>query len=103
MKSDKEFIHVVMVDIEPEHEEAFNQWYVERHFPDLLACPGWLSAQRFLNMGEGPKYVAMYRVAGQWAFETEEFLKAKGFGPYERNVSNFRRLQFLPLSELAVA
>ena len=103
MKSDKEFIHVVMVDIDPEHEEAFGQWYVEQHFPDLLACPGWLSAQRFVNMGEGPKYAAMYRVAGQWAFETEEFLKAKGFGPYEGHVRNFRRLQFMPISELAVA
>ncbi len=103
MKSDKEFIHVVMVDIDPEHEEAFNQWYVERHFPDLLACPGWLSAQRFMNMGEGPKYAAMYRVAGQWVFETEEFLKAKGFGPYEGKVRNFRRLQFMPISEPAVA
>jgi len=103
MQNDQEFIHIVMVDIEPEHEEAFSQWYVEHHFPDLLGCPGWLSAQRLQNMGEGQKYAAMYRVAGQWAFETEEFHKVKGFGPFEPHVRNFRRLQLRPISEVATA
>jgi hypothetical protein len=103
MQNEQAFIHIVMVDIDPAHEDAFSRWYVEHHFPDLLACPGWLSAQRLRNMGEGQKYAAMYRVAGQWAFETEEFLKVKGFGPFEAHVRNFRRLQLLPISEVATA
>lgn len=97
MSESNEFTHVVMVDIDPAHEDAFNRWYVDQHFPDLLACDGWLSARRFTNMGDGPKYVAMYQVAGPWAFETDEFLKVKGFGPFEPHVRNFRRLQFKPL------
>jgi hypothetical protein len=28
-------------------EEAFNRWYDEQHVPDLLAVPGFVSAQRF--------------------------------------------------------
>jgi hypothetical protein len=28
-------------------EEEFNRWYDERHVPDLLAVPGFVSAQRF--------------------------------------------------------
>ncbi|KOY10249.1 hypothetical protein JEY62_27045 [Bradyrhizobium diazoefficiens] len=96
--ADEAFIHIVRVDIDPEHEAAFNAWYEQRHFPDLLACPGWLSAKRFVSIGDGPKYAAMYEVAGRWAFETPEFLKVKGFGPFESLVKNFMRIQLKPTS-----
>jgi hypothetical protein len=97
--SDEPFIHIVRVDIDPEHEAAFNAWYEDTHFPDLLACPGWVSARRFVSLGEGPKYAAMYEVAGQWAFETQEFLKVRGFGPFESLVKNFVRIQLKLFTE----
>jgi hypothetical protein len=95
--SDEAFIHIVRVDIDPEHQAAFEAWYEDTHFPDLLACPGWLSARRFISIGEGPRYAAIYDVAGQWAFGTPEFQKVKGFGPFERLVKNFSRIQLKPL------
>jgi hypothetical protein len=95
---DEAFIHIVLVDIDPEHEAAFNVWYEQRHLPDLLACPGWRSATRFVSIGDGPKYAAMYEVAGHWAFETPEFQQVKGFGPFEGLVKNFTRIQLKPLS-----
>jgi len=98
MASDESFIHIVRVDIDPEHEVAFNDWYEHTHFPDLLACPGWLSAKRFVSIGDGPRYAAVYEVAGQWAFETAEFGKVRGFGPFETLVKNFARIQLKPLS-----
>jgi hypothetical protein len=96
--SDEAFIHIVRVDIDPDHEAAFNAWYEETHFPQLLACPGWLSARRFVATGDGPKYAAMYEVAGEWAFATPQFLKVKGFGPFEAFVKNFTRIQLKPFS-----
>jgi hypothetical protein len=93
------FIHIVRVDIDAEHEAAFNAWYEETHFPELLACPGWLSATRFISIGDGPKYAAMYQVAGQWAFETPEFRKVKGFGRFEPFVKNFTRIQLKAFSD----
>jgi hypothetical protein len=96
--SDETFIHIVRVDIDPDHEAAFNAWYDETHFPELLACPGWLSARRFVGIGDGPKYAAMYEVAGEWAFATPEFQKVKGFGPFEAFVTNFARIQLKPFS-----
>jgi hypothetical protein len=98
--ADDSFIHIVRVDIDPAHEVAFNAWYEDRHFPDLLACPGWLSARRFISIGDGPRYAAMYEVAGQWAFETPVFLKVRGFGPFEPHVKNFTRVQMKPISKL---
>lgn len=90
-------LHIVRVDIDPAHEEAFNRWYDEVHLPDLLACPGWLSARRYTAL-EGPKYVAVYEIAGLWVYDTPEFHKAKGFREFEPHIRNFARLQLVPLT-----
>jgi hypothetical protein len=96
--SNEAFVHIVRVDIDSAHEATFNVWYDETHVPDILACPGWLSAKRFVSIGDGPKYAAVYEVAGQWAFETPEFAKVRGFGPFTPFVTNFTRIQLKPLS-----
>jgi hypothetical protein len=31
----------------PEHEEEYNRWYVEEHFPDVLAVAGFEAARRY--------------------------------------------------------
>ena len=90
-------LHIVRVDIDPEHEAAFNRWYDEVHLPELLACPGWLSARRYTALDGGPKYVALYEIAGPWVCDTAEFHKAKGFREFEPHVRNFVRLQLSPI------
>jgi hypothetical protein len=86
-------IHIVRVDIAPEVEEAFNRWYDTVHVPALLRCPGWLSARRYVVLDGGPKYLAIYEVAGPWVYETEEFRRARGFGEFEEHVRNFSRMR----------
>jgi len=52
----------------PGREEEFNRWYDERHVPDLLAVPGFVSAQRFAltdATGQGKPgwtYLALYEL-----------------------------------------
>jgi len=89
--------HIVLVDVDPEVEADFNRWYDEVHIPDILACPGWLSATRHICLEGGPKYAAVYDITGPEAYETPEFHAIKGFGPFERRVSNFRRLRLGPV------
>ena len=86
-------LHIVRVDIDPAHEDAFNTWYTEVHVPALLGCPGWLSARRYLSLEGGPKYVAIYEIAGDWVYETPEFLAVKGFMEFTPHVANFKRLR----------
>ena len=49
-------------------EDEFNRWYDERHVPDLLAVPGFVSAQRFAltdATGQGKPgwtYLALYEL-----------------------------------------
>jgi hypothetical protein len=87
----------VRVDIDPVHEDAFNRWYETVHIPDLLGCPGWLSARRYVAMDGGPKYVAVYEIDGFWVYETPEFERVKGFKEFEPHVRNFMRLQLRPI------
>ena len=72
-------LHIVMVDIDEENEAAFNDWYDNVHLPDILACPGWLSARRVRCVEGGPRYVAMYEITGPEAYSTPDFdaIKAK--------------------------
>ena len=47
-------ILVVMMEVDPEHEDEFNRWYNEEHLPERLEIPGYVSARRFkLEEGEG--------------------------------------------------
>lgn len=87
------YLHIVRVDIAPEVEEAFNRWYDTVHVPALLRCPGWLSARRYVVLDGGPKYLAVYEVAGAWAYETEEFRRARGFAQFEGHVRSFSRMR----------
>ncbi len=40
-------IMVVMMQVDPEHEEEFNRWYDEEHLRERLEIPGYISARRF--------------------------------------------------------
>lgn len=91
-------LHVVLVDVDPQVEKDFNRWYDEVHVPQILSCPGWLSAHRRICLEGGPKYAAVYEVSGPEAYETPEFRAIKGFGPFERHVLGFRRLRLAPIA-----
>ena len=30
---------LVMIDVDPAHEDDFNRWYVQEHLPERIACP----------------------------------------------------------------
>ena len=72
-------------------------WYDQVHVPEILACPGWLKASRYLCVEGGPKYAAVYEIDGPQAYETPEFNAVKGFGPFTEDVSNFRRICLTPI------
>ena len=84
---------MVFVDIDPEDEAAFADWYQNQDLPDILACPGWLDARRETCLEGGPRLVAIYTITGPEAYETPEFQAIKGFGPFADKVRNFHRIR----------
>ena len=73
-----EILYVVSQSPEEGFREEFNDWYNNEHIPELLECPGFLSARRFEiieGTGSAPAYLAMYEVASMDAFSSEPYLR----------------------------
>ena len=77
-------ILVVMMDVDPEHEEEFNRWYNEEHLTERLEIPGYVSARRFkLEEGEGVlKYLCIWELEDGSPMQSEEY-KAQQQRPSE--------------------
>lgn len=66
---------LVMIDIEPAHEDDFNRWYDEEHVPERLSCKGFLSARRFVAVEGEPRYLALYELESPEVLDTEDYQK----------------------------
>ena len=64
------------MNIAPELETEFNEWYDKEHIPALAAVPGVLSARRFRGSGNR-KYVALYHLATPAVQESAEWKVAR--------------------------
>jgi hypothetical protein len=52
------------MNVLPEHESEFNEWYNTEHIPALAAVPGTLLARRYRSAEPGgQRYVALYHLA----------------------------------------
>jgi hypothetical protein len=51
---------LVAMNVAPEHDAEFNEWYNTEHIPGLAAVPGTLCARRYRAAGAGRRYVALY-------------------------------------------
>ena len=51
------------MNVAPEHEAEFNEWYDTEHIPALAAVPGTLCARRYHGAGAVQRYVALYHLA----------------------------------------
>ena len=64
------------MNVAPEHEAEFNEWYDTEHIPALAAVPGTLCARRF-RAGEGsPRYVALYHLESPDVQASKEWKEA---------------------------
>ena len=64
------------MNIAPELEAEFNEWYDTEHIPALAAVPGVLSARRFRGTGNR-KHVALYHLETPDVVESDEWKKAR--------------------------
>jgi hypothetical protein len=51
------------MNVAPEYEPEFNEWYDHEHIPALAAVPGVLSARRFRDPKGTHRYLALYHLA----------------------------------------
>jgi hypothetical protein len=53
---------LVVVDVDPEHEDEFNRWYDEEHIPEKRATRGFRSARRYASHDQPGRYLAVYEI-----------------------------------------
>jgi hypothetical protein len=83
-------INVVTVDIEADHAAAFNDWYNEVHFPEILACPGWLGGRRYECVDGEPRFLAIYDLEDPIKpFSTPEYEAAVGWDEHVNHIRGY--------------
>jgi hypothetical protein len=50
------------MNVAPEHDAEFNEWYDHEHIPALAAVPGVVSARRFRDPKGTHRYLALYHL-----------------------------------------
>jgi hypothetical protein len=90
---------VVSVAVDQSVEDRWNDWYDREHLPEIAACPGFRSAQRFVS--EAPSgerhYLTIYEIEGPAALESSEFMTRRGWGPFADKV-NFSTRRYRPVA-----
>ncbi len=70
-------IRTVEVNVAPEQEQDFNNWYNKEHIPTLLKVPGVMTIWRAANLGEkGQKYLTIYFQESMSVQQREDYKKA---------------------------
>jgi hypothetical protein len=65
------------MNVAPDVEAEFNEWYDKEHIPALAAVPGVLTARRFRGSSGNRKYVALYHLATPEVQESAEWKQAR--------------------------
>ena len=88
-QDDHALIHVASVDVQRGYGQAFDRWYNEVHVPELLECPGWLSAKRFECTDGQPRFLAIYELSDEdEAFGSAQYAQAFGWDEFATRIRN---------------
>ena len=86
---------LVGMNVAPEHESEFNEWYNTEHIPALGSVPGTLSARRYRGTGATQRYVALYHLTAPDVARSEAWKSAANTPWSEKMRPHFRdRLRF---------
>ena len=64
---------LVMIGIDPAREDELTRWYDEEHFPERMACPGFLNGRRFTAVQGEPRYLATYDLESPGVLQSEAY------------------------------
>jgi hypothetical protein len=81
---------LIAMNVAPEHEHEFNEWYNTEHLPQLRAVPGVLAARRYRGTGATQRYAAIYHFANPDVPNSGAWKTAANTPWTERMRPNFR-------------
>jgi antibiotic biosynthesis monooxygenase (ABM) superfamily enzyme len=92
---------IVTATIEPSVEKEWNAWYNDVHLPEIVECPGFKSAQRYVAQeNDGSRsYVSVYELSDADALGSAEFGARRGWGPFVNQVK-FKTLRYAQIAQI---
>lgn len=78
------------MNVAPEYDAEFNEWYDHEHIPALAAVPGVLSARRFIDTGGTHRYLALYHLTAPEITMSADWKNAAGTPWTDRVRPHFR-------------
>ncbi len=96
-------ILIVQMDMAEEKEDEFNEWYNNKHIPEIIQVKGFVSGKRYKAAKGSPKYLAVYEFENadviKDAMKDEGFAKAgKDFQDnYQKHASNLSFMTYIPI------
>jgi len=81
---------LVSMNVEPDREEEFNDWYNMEHIPHFNRLPGVIAARRFRAIEGNPRYVALYHVETTDIYATPGWMAANE-APWILRMRRFQR------------
>ena len=94
------YLFIASMDVDPAHEDLFNEVYDTEHIPNLLKVPGVRAVTRIKSepfafaiggeekkvAHEGPRYSALYEIDGPQVLVSPEWAKAVEAGRWPGQV-----------------
>ena len=81
------YLYVVRMDVAPEKEKQFNDWYNKEHIPALLKVPGVIRAYRYTSLEGATKFIAIYELENPTVRSSEAWKKAVEMTPRPKGVT----------------
>jgi hypothetical protein len=81
---------LIAMNVAPEHEAEFKEWYNTEHIPALGGVKGTLSARRYRGTGATQRYAALYHLASSEVPYSSEWKSAANTAWTERMRPHFR-------------
>ncbi|HEV8678422.1 MAG TPA: hypothetical protein VGQ90_03520 [Stellaceae bacterium] len=81
---------LIAMNVAPEAENEFNEWYNSEHLPALAGVPGVLCARRYRGSGATQRYAAIYHFANPDVPNSAAWKTAGGTPWTERMRPHFR-------------
>ncbi|HRL21790.1 MAG TPA: hypothetical protein PLG97_02125 [Alcaligenes sp.] len=92
----------IWTDIAPEFEADFNQWYDREHMAERAAIAGFDWSRRYVQRGQGRKYLAVYRTQSLDVFTSAAYRKAFEHQT-DWSIANFGRMRNTQRRVMAVS
>ena len=79
-------LQIGRMDVPPEVEDEFNQWYNTIFVPNYEKVPGCIRARRYHTRSTTPKYATVYEFEDEQVSSTERWVAARDAHPQSAQI-----------------